>query len=177
VFVVGLSAGGAMAAALLAAYPDLFAAGAAVAGMPVGVARTAMQALARMSSAALDLPAAEWAARVRGAAPPGFAGAWPRLSVWQGLADQTVAPDNARLLAEQWQSLHEVGPAEMTRRDSAGVSQQAWRRGGQTVLELWSLAQLAHAWPIGNRFAPPGRFVAPAAVDATAAIARFLGLD
>jgi hypothetical protein len=44
-------------------------------------------------------------------------------------------------------------------------------------LELWSLPNLAHAWPIGNRFAPPGRFVAPAPIDATAAIARFLGLD
>ena len=51
VFVVGLSAGGAMAAALLAAYPDVFAAGASVAGLPVGAARSGMQAILRMASA------------------------------------------------------------------------------------------------------------------------------
>ena len=43
-----------MAAAMLAAYPDIYAAGASVAGMPVGSARSAMQALLRMSSAGND---------------------------------------------------------------------------------------------------------------------------
>ena len=51
VFVVGLSAGGAMAVALLAAYPATFAAGAAVAGMPVGSASTSAMALLRMHRA------------------------------------------------------------------------------------------------------------------------------
>ena len=177
VFVVGLSAGGAMAAALLAAYPDLFAAGAAVAGLPVGVARWAIQGLARMSSASLDQKPEDWAEDVRRAAPFGFTGPWPRLSVWQGLADQTVAPENAALLAAQWRALHGVGPADMATHESASLTRQVWTQGGNKVLELWSLPQLSHAWPIGNRFAPPGRFVASAPVDATAAIARFLGLD
>ena len=51
VFVVGLSAGGAMAAALLAAYPDVFAAGAIVAGLPVGCASNETEAFLRMSRA------------------------------------------------------------------------------------------------------------------------------
>ena len=51
VFIVGLSAGGAMATAMLAAYPELFAAGASVAGLPVGAARSGMQALLRMATA------------------------------------------------------------------------------------------------------------------------------
>ncbi|MCL6569654.1 MAG: PHB depolymerase family esterase, partial [Meiothermus silvanus] len=51
VFVTGLSAGGAMAAAMLAAYPDLFAGGAVIAGLPYGVARNVQDALRVMSRA------------------------------------------------------------------------------------------------------------------------------
>ena len=76
-----------MAAAMLAAYPDLFAAGASVAGLPVGAARSGMQAMLRMASAGPDQTPEEWAAQVRAAAPAGFAGPWPRLSIWQGQAD------------------------------------------------------------------------------------------
>ena len=43
IFVAGLSAGGAMAAALLAAYPAVFAAGAVVAGLPVGTAGSGIE--------------------------------------------------------------------------------------------------------------------------------------
>jgi poly(hydroxyalkanoate) depolymerase family esterase len=45
VYVVGLSAGGAMAAAMLAAYPERFAGGAIVAGVPYGCANTVDEAL------------------------------------------------------------------------------------------------------------------------------------
>ena len=51
VFITGLSAGGAMTAAMLAAYPDVFAAGAVVAGLPVGAATNTTEALARMAEA------------------------------------------------------------------------------------------------------------------------------
>jgi len=53
IFVVGFSAGGGMTAALLAAYPRVFAAGGVVAGMPVGCARTPMVAMLKMQRAVL----------------------------------------------------------------------------------------------------------------------------
>ena len=40
VFITGLSAGGAMAAAMLASYPEVFAGGAIIAGLPFGAANT-----------------------------------------------------------------------------------------------------------------------------------------
>ena len=49
VYVVGLSAGGAMAAAMLAAYPERFAGGAIVAGVPYGCANTVDEALRCMN--------------------------------------------------------------------------------------------------------------------------------
>lgn len=177
VFVVGLSAGGAMAAALLAAYPDLFAAGASVAGLPVGAARSGMQAILRMAVAGPDQSPEAWAAHVRAAAPAGFAGSWPRLSVWRGQADTTVAPENGALLAAQWCALHGLTTAAATGQICDGVEHKVWRNGKGCQVELWSLPHLAHAYPVGTRQVRPGLFVEQAPIDATAEIAGFFGLD
>jgi len=90
VFIAGLSAGGAMTAALLAAYPDVFAAGAVVAGLPVGAANGTVEALARMAEAGPRRTREAWAQQVRNAAPVGFVGPWPRISIWHGSADDVV---------------------------------------------------------------------------------------
>jgi poly(hydroxyalkanoate) depolymerase family esterase len=176
VFVVGLSAGGAMAAALLAAYPDLFAAGASVAGLPVGVARSGMQAMLRMASAGPVQTPEAWAEHARAAGPVGFAGPWPRLSVWQGDADTTVAPENGNLLAVQWCALHGLPAPAMEEQTHDGVRHRMWPNQTRPLVEFWSLPLLAHAYPVGTRTVPRGHFVEQAPVDATAGIARFFGL-
>lgn len=186
VFIVGLSAGGAMAAAMLAAYPEMFAAGASIAGLAVGSAQGSMQAILRMAAAEPDLDPAASAARVLAAAPAGFSGPWPRLSIWQGLADNAVAPDNAAILAMQWRALHGLGDRTMVRQAWPGVERQAWwaedppqqdepQANGPQV-ELWSFPQMAHGYPVGNRPVQPGHFMLQAPIDATAAIAAFFGL-
>ncbi|WP_312017192.1 PHB depolymerase family esterase [Bradyrhizobium jicamae] len=48
VYVTGLSAGGSMAAAMLAIYPEVFAAGATIAGVPFGVATSPRKAIRGM---------------------------------------------------------------------------------------------------------------------------------
>src|SRR5262249_7550505 len=48
IFVTGLSAGGAMTAVMLATYPEVFAAGAVIAGLPFGVAANMREALSGM---------------------------------------------------------------------------------------------------------------------------------
>lgn len=202
VFIVGLSAGGAMAAALLAAYPDLFAAGAVVAGFPVGSARSALQAIRRMASAGPEQSPQSWAEHVRAAAPADFSGPWPRLSVWQGLADKTVAPENSNQLAMQWRALHGLATPAMAQQTRNGVQHRVWPDGSRRLVELWSLPDLPHAYPIGPHAASthaasahaasahaasaraaaahassPAHFVETAPIDATEAVARFFGLD
>ena len=78
VFITGLSAGGAMTAAMLACYPDLFAGGAIIAGLPYGAATDVQGALQAMRSAP-HKTAREWGHLVRAAAPQ-HRGGWPR--VW-----------------------------------------------------------------------------------------------
>src|SRR4051812_7766720 len=64
VFVTGLSAGGAMAAAMLATYPEVFAAGAIIAGLPYGAAGNVQQAFESMFQGRTRLPQ-EWGDKVR----------------------------------------------------------------------------------------------------------------
>ena len=166
-----------MAAALLAAYPDLFAAGAAVAGLPVGSARSGIQAMLRMAAACPDQSPEASAASARANAPAGFTGPWPRLSVWQGEADTTVAPENATLLATQWCTLQGLTMEESDEQLRHGVRHRMWPGDTDRRVELWSLPHLPHGYPVGTRVVTPGHFVEQAPVDATAEIARFFGLD
>jgi poly(hydroxyalkanoate) depolymerase family esterase len=160
VFIAGLSAGGAMAAALLAAYPDLFAAGAVVAGLPVGAATSTTEALTRMAEAGPARSQEDWAEQVRNAAPPGYAGPWPHVSIWQGSSDDVVDPGNAKLLADQWSAVQGLG-AGTTTVLAKGKTRTVWGPVEQPAVELWMLPDLPHRWPDG-------------AVDQ---VARFWGLQ
>jgi feruloyl esterase len=64
VFVTGLSAGGAMTSVMLATYPDVFAGGAIVAGLPYGAATTVQQAFETMFQCP-PRPARAWGDLVR----------------------------------------------------------------------------------------------------------------
>ncbi|MFJ6793642.1 PHB depolymerase family esterase [Streptomyces sp. NPDC091268] len=104
VYVTGLSAGGAMTSVMLAAYPELFRAGAVIAGIPYGCANTVAAAYTCMSPGTDRTPAA-WAQAVRDAYP-GYAGPWPRVAVWHGERDTKVVPRNAVELRDQWTAVH-----------------------------------------------------------------------
>ncbi len=147
VFVAGLSAGGAMAAALLAAHPEVFAAGAVCAGLPVGAANGLPEALRRMAEAGPMRSPAGWADEVRRAAPIGYRGPWPRLSIWHGGADRVVDPENGKLIALQWATLHGVGPDATQTEQLGSVRHDQWLVRGEAVVELWTLAELGHHWP------------------------------
>lgn len=107
VHVTGLSAGGAMTSVMLAAYPEVFAAGAVVAGIPYGCGVDVVSAFGCMSPGKDRTPAA-WAQAVRDARP-GFTGPWPRVAIWHGDNDPTVVPRNADELRDQWTAVHGLG--------------------------------------------------------------------
>ncbi len=167
VFVTGLSAGAAMTACLLAAYPDLFAAGAVVAGLPAGSATSMVGAMTRMSGHGADLPAADWMARARALAPIGYAGSWPRLSIWHGEADQVVAPVNSQQLAVQWTQLQGIDAAPSTRRPRPGMVCESWSRPGEgPCVENWVVSGMGHVYPTTK----------DSGVSAAAEIAQFWGI-
>ena len=87
IFITGLSAGGAMTSVMLATYPEIFAGGAIIAGLPFGVATNVREALSGMFVSP-SRPASELGDLVRNAS--NHKGPWPKLSVWHGSADRTV---------------------------------------------------------------------------------------
>lgn len=166
VFIVGLSAGGAMAAAMLAAYPAVFAGGAVVAGMPVGAADTTPMALLRMHRANPFGTRAGLVAAARARAPSRGMRPWPRLSIWQGALDRTVDPANAELLAAQWSGLHRCAEAATTDTvEGVGLRRRTWGRAKQPAVEIWTIAHMAHGFPV-DAAATGGGSAGPSVVNA-----------
>ncbi len=176
IYVVGLSAGGAMAVAMLAAYPDVFAAGASVAGLPVGAATGVASALSRMAQAGPGGRSPEaWADQVRNAAPAGYGGPWPHLSIWHGGMDTVVDPANARLLAGQWRALHGLAEAPSARTQHGPALCEVWGDGSRPQVELWTIPAMPHGYPVAATAAPSSAMM-PVGISATHWIARFWGL-
>lgn len=180
VFIVGLSAGGAMAVAMLAAYPTVFAGGAVVAGMPVGAARTSPMALLRMHRADPLRTHGGLAAAVQARTASRVGRRWPRLSIWQGGRDRTVDPANAELLAAQWSALHGLPPEPDSDTNPApGMRRRCWGRAARPAVELCTLPELAHGFPVDARIqggGRPGPWVLDAGIPAAREIAAFWGL-
>jgi poly(hydroxyalkanoate) depolymerase family esterase len=173
VYVAGLSAGGAMAVALLAAYPEVFAAGASIAGLPVGAASGAASALARMAQAGPDGRSPDdWADLVRRAAAADYPGPWPRLSIWHGGLDTVVDPANAPLVALQWRALHGLTEAPSTTTQYGSARREAWGPAGRPQVELWTIPAMVHGYPVAAAGVPSSA-VLPAGVSATDRIAEF----
>src|SRR6202023_2917072 len=53
------------------------------------------------------LAASDWSQRVK-AAYPGYGGRYPRVTIWQGTQDTTVATANQQELIKQWTDVHGV---------------------------------------------------------------------
>ncbi len=145
-FITGLSAGGAMTAAMLACYPDVFAGGAIIAGLPFGAA-TSIQSAFEAMHGGRPRPAREWGDLVRAASPN--RGSWPTVQVWQGTADQTVRPVNAAELIKQWSDVHGLGTKPDIIGLKDGARHEAWKGpDGRIVLESYLVPGLAHGTPL-----------------------------
>lgn len=174
VFITGLSAGGAMAAAMLAVYPEVFAAGAIIAGLPYGSASNVQEAFESMFQGR-PRPAKQWGDLVRRAST--HRGPWPRVSVWHGDRDATVKPMNADALVQQWSDVHgiEAAPAE----DKVeGYPHKVWRRGGIDLIESYTITGMAHGTPLATAThgGAAGPFLLEAGISSSDHIAKFFGL-
>ncbi|NED04590.1 PHB depolymerase family esterase [Streptomyces sp. SID6648] len=182
--VTGLSAGGAMTSVMLAAYPDVFAAGAVVAGIPYGCGTDIVSAFGCMSPGVDRTPAA-WAQAVRDA-HPGYAGPWPRVAIWHGDNDATVAPRNADELRDQWTAVHGLGQTpdrtSTIGPDSTRRSEYLAADDGASVVEVNRVPGIGHGTPVdpGSGAEQCGSTGTQHFIDSICSsywITRFFGLD
>lgn len=162
-FVAGLSAGGAMAAILAEAYPDLFAAVGLHSGLPVGCAHDAMSAFAVMRGT--HAPAAANAGRRNKPA---------RTIIFHGAADTTVHPANADSIARSVRAgLSDVRVHEERAASPGGrgyVRTIVHESGPVPALEHWSVEGVGHAWSGGSA---SGSYTDPSGPSASAEMVRF----
>jgi poly(hydroxyalkanoate) depolymerase family esterase len=175
VFIVGLSAGGAMTAAMLAAYPERFAGAAIVAGVPYGCADNVARAL-RCMNPGVDRSPEAWrealgASRVTSVR-------YPPISIWHGDADDRVAPRNRGELVEQWMAAHGLtGVSPKVSHTNEPLTREIYAdKDGISKVETVLVKGLGHAFPIRVGGPPCGRsgdFVVDARVCGAREIARF----
>jgi len=179
VFVTGLSAGGAMTSVMLATYPDIFAGGAIIAGLPYGAANNVQQAFENMFQCP-PRPARDWGDLVRAASR--HSGAWPRISVWHGDADATVIPSNAIEIIKQWTDVHGLPARPSFKAVVDGYPRQVWVNGnGDELIESYSIPNMAHGTPLATGDADEqcgaaGPFLLEVGISSSYHIARFFGL-
>jgi poly(hydroxyalkanoate) depolymerase family esterase len=176
VFVTGLSAGGAMASVVLATYPEVFAGGAIIAGLPYGCASNVQQAFEAMFTEQGHV------ARVLGdtvRAASRHRGPWPRISVWHGTNDPIVKPSNGEDIIRQWTNVHGLLHSPSYQELIGGHTRRIWSdANGEVLIEAFTIRDMAHGVPLGTaaggeRCGAAGAFFLDVGISSTHHIARF----
>ena len=178
IFVTGLSAGGAMTSVMLATYPDVFAGGAIIAGLPYGCASSVPEAFDRMRGRGFPTQK-NLQALLRSAST--HTGPWPTISIWQGTADHTVVPSNMAAIIGQWRDVHQVGEMPTHSDLIDGFPHRVWCDvSGRMLIDAYSIIGMGHGTPIATK--PPTNYGAAApfmldvGISSTFHIARSWGL-
>jgi poly(hydroxyalkanoate) depolymerase family esterase len=182
VYVLGMSAGGAMASILAATYPDVFAAVGIHSGLQYAAARNLPSALLAMRRGGPD-------PHLQGGLAYAAMGRQARVvpaMVVHGDHDTSVWAGNGEQVVRQWLATARLASRGLLRPDfarpdisHAGRSPgqlpywvRAWNDlSGRPIVEYWSVSGLGHAWSGG---AGAVYYTDPRGPDATEGMYRFL---
>ncbi len=177
VFVAGFSAGGAEAVLAAATWPDVFAGAASLSGIPFNCTTTYVE-VSGCQKPGKDKPAQDWGDRVR-AAYSGYAGPWPRMSVWQGSADNTVGPLNRSQIVRQWTNLQGVAETPSMSDTVDGAKHDVYKDGGgKIVVESYEIPGMDHGVPVvpGSGCGVAGSFALDKGICAAKRVSEFFGI-
>lgn len=147
VYITGLSAGGAMTSVMLATYPEMFAGGAILAGLPHGAAGSVHEALQQMRR---HRPSS----RTSGSAihqASDHQGIWPTVSIWHGTADTVVDQSNADAILQQWLEVHALSASPSESGLVEGHPHRIWRdKSGKLLVEEYRVTGMGHGTPLAT---------------------------
>ncbi|MBA6392111.1 PHB depolymerase family esterase [Colwellia sp. BRX10-3] len=141
IYIIGLSAGGAMASSMVVNYPELFTAGAIIAGIPYPCADNLITAIACMRSGpSQDAEQLTTLVKQINNTQPN----WPPLSIFTGSKDAVVNPKNSQQLAIHWAQLTQSSNQPIiTKHQGYQVSQ--WQgQNKQINVELVEIENMGH---------------------------------
>lgn len=151
VYAAGVSSGAMMTNVLLGAYPDVFKAGSAFAGVPFGCFAGATSWSDDCAKGRVTRTAEQWGDLVRNAYPQ-YGGARPRMQLWHGTQDEVLDYVNFTEEIEQWTNVHGVSQTPTT--TEPNVPQTNWTRtryggvGDAAVVEAVSMSGATHNLPV-----------------------------
>ena len=178
VFVAGFSAGAAFVSVMLATWPDVFAAGGMGEGIPYNCPSTQNTDVFQCMNPGKTLPASDWGDRVR-AAYAGYAGPWPRVSIWEGTQDTTVGTTNATQLVAQWTNVHGLSATPSAQDTVDGQAHAVFNTGnGQTRVESYSISGMAHGFAVdpAHGCGAPSTYLLDKHICAAHHMLRFFGI-
>ncbi|NYF40834.1 poly(hydroxyalkanoate) depolymerase family esterase [Streptosporangium sandarakinum] len=154
IVVSGISSGAMMTNVLAAEYPDVFAAGAAFSGVPAGCFATTNGSLwnSQCSGGTLIKTAQQWGDQAR-AMYPGYAGRYPRMQLWHGTTDTTLAYPNFGEEIKQWTNLHGLSqtPAFTDHPQSSWTRTRYGTTTTQATVEGISVSGVGHSLPLSGQ--------------------------
>jgi poly(hydroxyalkanoate) depolymerase family esterase len=188
IYVTGLSAGGGMTAVLLATYPEVFAGGAIIAGIPYKCATNLGEALGQCGVSLSDqlvpikdLSPDAWGDLVRSASS--YDGPFPPVSIWQGGSDTTVNPDNQRELVDQWTNVLGIDQTPDLEDTINGHEHRLYTSSnGDPLLETVLVTGMRHGTPIApgdeeDECGKPSPYILDVGTCSSFYIVKFWGLD
>ncbi|MEV0236290.1 PHB depolymerase family esterase [Nonomuraea sp. NPDC050786] len=156
IVVSGFSSGAMMTNVLAAEYPDVFAAGAAFSGVPAGCFATTNGSLwnSQCSGGNLIKTAQQWGDQAR-SMYPGYTGRYPRMQLWHGTTDTTLAYPNFGEELKQWTNLHGLSqtPAFTDHPQSSWTRTRYGDTGTRATVEGISVSGVGHDLPMSGMLA------------------------
>ncbi|HKT05825.1 MAG TPA: PHB depolymerase family esterase [Rugosimonospora sp.] len=153
----GFSSGAMMTNVMAAEYPDVFSAGAAFSGVPATCFATGSATNfwnSTCSGGNLIQTAQQWGSAVR-AMFPGYTGSYPRMQLWHGTTDTTLAYPNFGEEIKQWTNLHGLSqtPAFTDHPQSTWTRTRYGNTGTQATVEGVSVDGVGHVLPLAGMVA------------------------
>jgi poly(hydroxyalkanoate) depolymerase family esterase len=171
IYAAGLSAGGAAAAVLAAAYPDLYAAIGVHSGLACGVARDVPSAFAATRQ---SQPGARRRSDNNLSGGGGYSRIVPAI-VFHGDQDTTVHPNNGDQVIAQLREVLDTDVKATVERGRVPGGRAYTRTvhcdsADHSIFEQWVIHGAGHAWSGGS---PAGSYTDPRGPDATREMLRF----